>query len=216
MGDIFREIDEELRQDRYERIWQRYGKYAIGIGMAVVAAVIGWKAWQHYTTTQQQEQSLQFSSASNLLQEGKKKEAAAQFANLAEKASGGYKVLSWFHQAALRSDSGDIAGAVTLYEQLAGDSSLDGTMREAADIFIVMLQLDDAKSDGAAMLKRLEPLMKANGAWRHAARELAGLLALRAGDGETARGHFRTIADDLQAPQGMRARAVQVLAVIEK
>ena len=51
MGDIFREIDEELRQDRYERLWQSYGKYAIGIGMALVAAVIGWKAWQHYTIT---------------------------------------------------------------------------------------------------------------------------------------------------------------------
>jgi hypothetical protein len=66
------------------------------------------------------------------------------------------------------------------------------------------------------MLKRLERLMKTDGAWRHAARELAGLLALRAGEGEAARGHFRKIADDLDAPQGMRARAVQVLAVIDK
>ena len=216
MGDIFREIDEELRQDRYERLWQSYGKYAIGIGMALVAAVIGWKAWQHYTTTQQQEQSQQFSSAGRLLQEGKNKEAAAQFANLAERASGGYKALSRFHQAALRADSGDMAGAVMLYERLTGDSGLDNTLREAAAIFIVMLQIDDAKSDGAAMLERLEPLMKTDGAWRHAARELSGLLALRAGEGEAARGHFRKIADDLDAPQGMRARAVQVLAVIDK
>lgn len=216
MGDIFREIDEELRQDRYERLWQSYGKYVLGIGMAFVACVIGWKAWQHYTVGQHQAQSLQFSNAGRLLQEGKKIEAAALFANLAERSGSGYKALSRFHQAALRADSGDTGGAVTLYEQLAQDSGLDKTFREAAEIYVVMLQLDDAKSDVAAMQTRLESLMKADGAWRHAARELSGLLALRLGDGKVARGHFRTIADQLDAPQGMRARSVQVLAVIDK
>ena len=216
MGDLFREINEELRQDRYEQLWQNYGKYAISIGMALVVSVIGWKAWNHYTVSQHQAQSLQFSNAGRLLQEGKKDEAAALFANLAERSSGGYRVLSRFHQAALRAGSGDMGGAVSLYEELAQDAGLDGTLREAAEIFVVMLQLDDAKSDGVAMQTRLEPLMKADGAWRHAARELSGLLALRSGDGNAARGHFRKIADDLDAPQGMRARAVQVLAVIEK
>ena len=216
MGDLFREINEELRQDRYEQLWQNYGKYAISIGMALVVSVIGWKAWNHYTVSQHQAQSLQFSNAGRLLQEGKKDEAAALFANLAERSSGGYRVLSRFHQAALRAGSGDMGGAVSLYEELAQDAGLDGTLREAAEIFVVMLQLDDAKSDGVAMQTRLEPLMKADGAWRHAARELSGLLALRSGDGNAARGHFRKIADDLDAPQGMRARAVQVLAVIDK
>ena len=216
MGDLFREINEELRQDRYERLWQIYGKYVIGIGMGLVVCVIGWKAWNHYQVSEHQAQSQQFSNAGRMLQEGKKTEAAALFANLAERSSGGYKALSRFHQAALRADSGDIGGAVSLYEGLAKDTGLDGTLRQAAEIFVIMLQLDDAKSDGAAIQARLEPLMKADGAWRHAARELSGLLALRSGDGNAARGHFRKIADDLDAPQGMRARAVQVLAVIDK
>ena len=79
-----------------------------------------------------------------------------------------------------------------------------------------MLQLDDEKSDAEALQARLELLMKEKASWRHAARELSGLLALRSGDGKTAQGHFRKIADDLDAPQGMRARAVQVLAVIDQ
>ena len=216
MGDLFREIDEELRQDRYERLWQAYGKYVMGVGVVIVLSVIGWKAWTHYTISQHQAQSLQFSNAASLLDQGKNAEAAALFANLAERASGGYRALSRFHQAALRAESGDIAGAVTLYEGLAGDSDLDSTLREAAQIFLVMVQLDDPKTDSAAMQAKLEPLIRPDGAWRHAARELAGLLALRSGDSNAARGYFRTIGDDLDAPQGMRARAVQVLAVIDK
>ena len=43
VGDLFREIDEELRQERFEKLWQNYGKYVIGAAVAVVLSVGGWK-----------------------------------------------------------------------------------------------------------------------------------------------------------------------------
>lgn len=216
MGDLFREIDEELRQERFEKLWKSYGNYAIGLSVAILLAVAGWKSWDYYSVSQKQAQSMQFSTANRLLGEGKNIEAAALFANLAEGGSGGYKTLARFHQAALRADSGDKAGALAIYDELAKDSGLDSTMRQAADIFAVMLGLDDATADFGKFTARLEPLMAAGGAWRHAARELAGLVAMRQSDSKVAREHFQKIADDPAAPQGMRARAVQVLAVITK
>jgi hypothetical protein len=57
--------------------------------------------------------------------------------------------------------------------------------------------------------------MMEDGPWRHSARELAGLIALKAGDTPKARDLFKKIADDLGAPQGMRARAAQLLAVLD-
>src|SRR5690349_4862887 len=33
MSDIFREIDEELRRDNIAKLWQRYGKYVIGLAV---------------------------------------------------------------------------------------------------------------------------------------------------------------------------------------
>ena len=216
MGDIFREIDEEMRQERFEKLWQSYGKYAMGIGVVLVLAVVGWKTWDHYSTSQREEQGLQFSAASRLAAEGKKTEAAARFARLAEEGSAGYRTLSRFHQAALRADSGDRAGAIAIYNGLANDGSLDSTLREAADVFAVTLGLDEANADLATFSARLEPLMKEDGAWRYAARELAGLIALRQSDTEKAREHFQKLADDPAAPEGMRARAVQVLAVVKQ
>ena len=213
VGDIFREIDEEMRQERFEKLWQSYGKFAMGFGVILVLAVVAWKAWDHYSTSQKQEQSLQFSIANALAAEGKKTEAADRFSRLAEEGSGGYKTLSRFHQAALRADTGDKASALAIYNDLAKDSSLDQTMREAADVSAVMLELDGPSADSANLTARLEPLMVDGGAWRHAARELSGLIALRQSDSKLAREHFQKIADDPTAPQGMRARAVQILAV---
>ena len=52
MGDIFREVDEELKQDRYEKLWRQYGKYVIAGAVLIVAAVAGWKAWESHQTSQ--------------------------------------------------------------------------------------------------------------------------------------------------------------------
>ncbi len=214
MGDIFREIDEELRQERFEKLWQAYGKYAIGAGMALVLGVVGWVSWDKYQVSQRETESRQYEAATRLLAEGKKEDAAALFANLADRSGSGYRVLSRLQQAALRAEAGDAAGAVKLYDAIAADSGVEGVFRDAAVIAAVTLEVNRGDSDAAALQGRLEPLMVDDRAWRHAARELAGLLALRAGDKAKAREYFKKVSDDLAAPQGMRARAAQLLAVL--
>lgn len=215
MGDIFREIDEELRQERFEKLWRSYGKYVLAISVALVLGVLGWKLWDHYRTAQLQAKSMQFTTAERLIGQGKTTDAAALFANLAEKSGSGYQILSRFHQAALRAQSGETAGAVSLYDALASNESLDPALREAAVIFAVMLKLDDPKADAKGLRARLDPLMAQGRPWRHSARELAGLLALRQGNRTDARAQFQALADDVQAPQAMRARAAQILATID-
>ncbi|MGB1911528.1 MAG: tetratricopeptide repeat protein, partial [Candidatus Puniceispirillaceae bacterium] len=52
MADIFDEIEEELKQDRLNSLWAKYGKYLIGFAVAIVALVAGfqgYKSWQKNT-----------------------------------------------------------------------------------------------------------------------------------------------------------------------
>jgi hypothetical protein len=216
VGDIFREIDEELRQERFEKLWQRYGKFVIGAAVIVVVAVAGFKAFEHYQTKQRETQSAQYAAASKLLAEGKKTDAAALFAGLGNSGNAGYAVLSRFQQAAIKADTGDVAGAITMYDEISADNDVDASLRAAAVIFSVSRQVDNANADRAALEARLTPLMDKANPWRHSANELSGLLALQAGNSVAATKRFTTIADDLQAPQQMRTRASQILAVIAK
>lgn len=216
MGDIFREIDEELRQERFEKLWQRYGKLVIGAAVAIVVAVAGFKAFEHYQTKQRQTQSAQYAAAAKLLAEGKKTEAVALFAGLGKDGNAGYAILSRFQQAAIKADTGDLAGAIRLYDALAAGNDVDNSLRQAAVIFSVSRQIDNGSADRTALDNRLKPLMEKTNPWRHSANELSGLLAFQAGDNTVARTRFTTIADDLQAPQRMRTRASQILAVIAK
>ena len=87
-------------------------------------------------------------------------------------------------------------------------------MREAAVVFSVMHAIDRSGTDRAAMATRLEALIRDDGPWRNSARELLGVLALQTGDEARARTLFTGIADDVDAPNGIKARATEILSVI--
>ena len=49
MADIFDEIEEELKKDKAQVLWARYGKFAIAAVAAIILAVgsaQGFKAWK--------------------------------------------------------------------------------------------------------------------------------------------------------------------------
>lgn len=214
MGDIFREIDEELRQDRYAKLWQSWGKYVIAAAVALVIGVAGFRGWDYYRTKQHQDESARFASAEGLLRAGKSDDAAALFAAMAEQSSAGYAVLARFRQAGVRAATGDGAGAVALYGAIASDSAVAESMREAAVVFSVMHAIDRSGVDRAAMAAGLQPLIRDQGPWRHSARELLGVLALQSGDEAKARTLFTRIADDIDAPNAIKRRATEILSVI--
>ena len=58
----------------------------------------------------------------------------------------------------------------------------------------------------------MQPLTADSSPWRFTALELTGLLAHRANDDTKAKTIFAKLADDREAPQGVRARAAEILA----
>ncbi|MBD20833.1 MAG: hypothetical protein CMM37_07315 [Rhodospirillaceae bacterium] len=216
VGDIFREIDEELRQERFEKLWQNYGKYIIAAIVAVVVGVGGFKAFQHYQYQGRITDSSKFSAAMKLFDSGKKIEAKALFSSLKEDGSNGYAVLSRFKVAAIKSDTGDKSGAIKIYDNISVDTSVDKSLREAAVIFSTSRLLDSENVERAKIEAKLEPIAKGSGAWRHSANELIGLLALQYGDLAIAREYFRKLSDNSEVPNNMRSRATQILGVVGK
>jgi hypothetical protein len=125
---------------------------------------------------------------------------------------GGYGLLARLEEASLKVKAGDRAGAVKIYDGLAGDDSVGRPFRDLATILSATVSLDTA--DPAALSRTLQPLAAPGQAFRPSALELQGLLALRKGDFKAAKQSFRSLADAPDAPRGMRQRATQILAWI--
>ncbi len=213
MADIFEEVDEELKEENFKKLWDRYGRYLVAVVVLLVGGVAGYKFWESYTRDQQEAHSETFISAIALAEDGKNSDAAAAFTVFAEDASAGYSMLARFREAAVRRKDGDAGAAIDIYETLATDDSVAPLYRDLAILLSVMVQANTG--DLKALSDRLVPLAGA-GPWRHTAGEYLGIFALRQGDAAGARKHFEAIADDAQAPAGARQRAAELLQTLGK
>jgi hypothetical protein len=211
VSDIFREIDEELRRDNLLKLWQRYGKYVILVVVLAVAIAGAIVAWREYQASERHAQSARYSAALALVREGKDADAAKLFAVLAQE-GGGYGVLASFEQAELLAKTGDRKAAIAAYDRLAGSSALDPEFRDLAVLLSVMLGLPEG--DAKAAIERLQPLTADGNPWRASALELTAAAKLKAGDRSAALDLYRKIADDLGAPQRLRARAAELAAAL--
>lgn len=214
MGDIFREVDEELKQERYEKLWRSYGKYVIAGAVVVVAAVAGWKAWESYQTDQRHAEGKKFAAAAALMQEGKAGDASAAFSALAAEAGSGYGILARFYQASIVAKGGDAAGAIGIYDAISDDGSAPDSLRELAIVLGALQALRVPSIDAATIEAKVQPMSGAGKAYRHIALEILALTAQRAGDMEKARANYRAIVDDPASPPGIRARASQMLNIL--
>jgi len=214
LGDIFREIDEELRQDKAAELWKKYGNYVVAAAVLIVLLVAGLSWWQQHQHDRQVALGGRFAAAEALVRDSKPADAAAQFAALAQDATPGYATLAKLYEAGIRAQSGDARGAIAIYDQVAGDSSVDRPFRDAATVLGATHAFDLPDTDLAGLSARLEPLVAQRSPYRHSAMELLALIAQKRGDKAKAKEYLTQVADDLEAPQGVRSRAAQLLALV--
>lgn len=215
MGDIFREIDEELRQEKYEKLWRRYNKLIIAAAVVLILAVAGYKGWEQYQTSRRTEDGARFATAKSLLQSGKTNDARALFDSLGRESGTSYGDLARFHSAALQAKAGDIAGAVQEYGKIAADSDIVKPLRDLAVVLGALNEINNPSADMATLRANLQPLSEAGNPWRHSALELMALIAQKSGDTKTAKEYFQRLVDDAEAASGVRGRASQMLTIID-
>jgi hypothetical protein len=211
VSDIFREIDEELRRDNFAKLWQRYGKYIIALALAVVVATALGVGWREYRLRERQAEGVRYSAALELAARGKSKDAANALAAMAGSADGGRAVLVRFEEAALAVKTGNAAGALTIYDEIAASGSYPRIYRDLATVFAARFALD---KDPKQAIDRLQPLTDAANPWHPSALELTALAELKQGDKAAAKKTYQRLADDLTAPAGARARATEMIAAL--
>lgn len=210
MADIFQEIDEELRRDRWEILWKKYGKYLVGCAIAIVAATAAWVGWQNYQLRQDLAVTTAMHSAIAAAQAGQKEKAIEAFAGVTKDGNERQVALALLQEAALRAESKDVESARGIYQSVRENSALDEPYRAIATIRAVELDLDTG--DAAAMLGWLAPLTGDASEWRFIAWELSAYLENRAGNNDAAKAHLERLLNDQETPTAARARAEAYLA----
>lgn len=206
---IFREVDEELRNERLRALWNRYGIFIIGGAVAIVLVVAGNEAlkwWQGSTAARSSEL---FQTALDHIADGDLAAGREALETTMAEASGRYPMLAQFRAASLLADEGQTAEAVAAYDALAGTVD-DPRLRELAQLYAGYLLVD--AGDVAGITARVGGMLFPDHPLRNIAREVLGLANYRAGDLDASMGLFRAILDDPLTSQQLGTRAAIYLA----
>lgn len=211
---LMREIDEELRQDQFKKIWDLYGNYIVGVALAVVIVVAGYQGWQAYDKNRKTEATDHLIGAVELINQGDAEAALGVLQDISTKGVDGVSVIATFRKASVLSQQNDHAGASAAFKGIAADTGVPKRYRDLATLLAAGQELEADKSNADAVIETLQPMSEPNHAWRHSAREISAAAALVAGRKDQARDFLQAIVLDAQAPNGLRSRAQELLQAV--
>ena len=209
-----REIEEELRREQFLKLWDKYGVYVLAAVLAVVVGVAGWKYYEHQQADANEGASTQFIFALNDLGSKRVLEGQKGLEALAANAPTGYAALAGLRLAAQQGVEGNVLGALKAYEGVAKDETVDPMLRDYAVLQIAMLKFDTALFP--ELRNQITSLTSDRNPWRHSARELLGMGAMKAGLGLEARNHFGRLLADGSTPPSIAERARMMLALLDE
>lgn len=206
---LFREVDEEVRLEQYQKLWNRYGNYVIALCAVVILGVAGFKAFQYWQIKQSEEAGLAFFNALKTAAGEKPEEGIQQLSFVTQK---GFKTLAQLRSAAMLAKNGKIDDAQKIYSEVIGDVTADPPLRDVAAIRAAYLQVDTMTA--VELKSRLIRFDETGNPWRNAFREIIGLAAYRTEDFVTADKMMNEIAADPEAPANMRQRAQTMIGLL--
>lgn len=202
LSDIFREVEEEVRRERFQQIWKQYGDYIIAGVALVVIAVAGYELWLRYETNQKLKASETFIAAQQLADSGAVNQASAAFGVIARDAPDGYAKLARLSQAGVLEISGQRSEALAIFQSIAtDDDGLIGSIARLRGGWILAVDGPRASLD-----QLIAPLTDAASPWRFSAREILAYADYHAGLNAKAQTEFDSLGNDKDASLTLRRR----------
>ncbi len=203
MTDIFREVEEDVRRERFEKLWKQYGDYVIAGVAAIVIGAAGYKLWTRYEDQQRFNAAKTFMAAQQAADAGQGAQASAMFGKLAKSGPGGYSTIARLAEANTLLMSNKNNDAITLYKSIAEKDS--SGLGNVARIRAAWAEVETAPRSELETL--LAPLTLQTSAWRFMAREVLAYSDYHKGSIQQAGREYQALASDSGASQSLRGRA---------
>ena len=213
MSDVFQEVDEELREEKYKSIWRKFRYYVIGGLILFILGIAVNAFWKDYNLKEINDRSEKFFTAIEMAQEDKVNAITLleEFANQEEKNSEYNALIARFTEAAIRRSEKDFNGALVIYQSLE-ENNISNFYEDYAKLSSVeMLIALNNKKDAKLIL---DDLISNTSDLKYIAMEYMGYLEIDEGNFSKARTIFTNIADDALSSVNMKNRSREVLSIL--
>jgi hypothetical protein len=209
---LSREIDEELRREKLEKLWEQYGTYVLGAAAALVLAVGGYQIYEQRKKSFAAENGARYDAAVTLIEQSKTDDAQKALSEVLASGHAGYASLAQLQLAGIHLKANRPQDALAVFEALATSPSADADIKTFALLQAAALRLGEA--DFTELQNRLKPVAEGSTAWRFQARELLGTAAFKAGKFDDARSQLTPLLADPETPRAALDRIQLILAAM--
>lgn len=211
---LLREVDEELRREQMQKLWERYNGVILGGVALILLGVFGYKMLETRRISAMEASGADFSAALKLSDNLKADDALKAFEKIAKDGPAGYAALAKLHLAGAHTKAGRTADAIAAYQSVIDAPGSDSLLRNFAQLQVAALKLGEA--DFTEQQNRLTPLTGEDSPFKITARELLGLSAFKAGKFDEARKNFEPLLIDPNASRAIQDRVKIVMGEIAR
>ncbi len=201
MSDVFAEVNADLRKDRLQSLWDKYGYYVLGAIAAIILGVGAQAGYSSLQRTANEEASVRYAA---LVATAPTQESLAAFASAEDN---GYGALAAFTLAVQQAEAGAMREALSGFDALATQNDLPKGLQDYARLQAAIILLDSASGSADDIAARLAPLLAQTGGFNPMARDIMGLAWIKSGDKDKARALFEAQKTDETTSRFARERA---------
>ena len=214
MNDIFHDVDEALRRDKYTSSLRRFGPYILAGVVAIIAGAGFSQVWKSRQTDRANAAADQYDAAERQSGEGRDEETLEAFQTLSSEVPRGYQGLAYLQTGALYLKKQDKAAALSsldkALESFKGQTALiDFTRLKAAYIAFETSTYEELQT-------RLTPLMIPHSSFKALAQELLAAKALAGGEYEKARDAYQALDTVPDLPRAAQQRVLEAKAHLRR
>lgn len=219
MADFLEEVKEDLKRERFEKLFKDYGGYFAAIIIAIIAGTASVTWYGAHLEARQVASSDKFAEAL-IAAESDKEKSLSILSEIYENGSEGMKEFAGIKKAAMIKEKNPLA-AIALYDEIIADSSVDISLRDLAALHATSLLIENsARENLAEQVKTIDyrlALLAAEGRpWRFSAIELQAIYALKSNEKEKALEKLSALQKNSLTPTPMKERAEKIIAILEK
>jgi hypothetical protein len=218
LADLFEEVEEQLRSDRYKALARKALPWVLALLAIVLVGVAAYWGWDKYKTQAANKASEQYAAALEAAGQGNLKGAEGLWGEVSKSSSKAYRSLALMQLAGLKlmdqkaPEAARTQAAVKLFDEAAA-AAPDDLIGDAARLKSALALLDTAPYK--ELEARLTPLMKDGHPYRDQAREALAFAKIMAGNAAGARSDFLILSTSLDASDGARQRAKAAMELID-
>lgn len=212
MVDVFEEVEDQIRTERYKSLGLKALPWVIGIAVLALAIALGYWGWTSYQAKANAKTADTYIAGLKALAGNDEAGGEAKMAEVAKSSSKAYRSLALMVLGGQKMKQGKTAEGVKFMDE-AAKAAPDVMMGDLARLKSAFALLDTAPYQDIEA--RLTPLTGEKSPYRLQAKEALAFLKLRDGKLKEARADFSTLKGGFDTPQDIRERANMAIATID-